>query len=570
MSSLHEVQFSKVKISMSLGISAREVTIGQLFSPGEEMIMPPYQRSYSWGDKEAGDLLGDLREAALAGDSHFLGAIVVVQPDDSPQCEIVDGQQRLTTLTILLAVLRDLEDREEEKNRIHALIGDAIRPMLGEEAKWRLRLNHIDGPFFRSAVQQPGATLQTLEEPGESESQLKMTRTAALFAKTLKDLPANERGELFDMIANKCGLVRARVADRDGGYKVFRVLNTRGKEPNAHDIIKTDLFERAGFNVDEADAQSRTWAEHEALLGGAAFDDLLRQIRFIHDRSNKGDLVSGYRKSNLGRMSPRTFLNTILPEYVRAYSEVNRGEINLNGQSDAVNKSLKHLRTLDHYLWRAPALKFLVDYRNAPDMAPDFFKHLERLGFLMQLVVHNREQRNKRYRKVIEAIDPRKPINYGSRMGPFPITRDESKKVRERLLGRFATFGQRRALALRLNAAAVNGEVIPPEADATVEHVLPRNPQKGSHWLTVWPNHSDRRELCDTIGNFVLLPHSVNQAADRMTFHEKYKIYFNGSGGESFALTRDIQNEQLWTPDTVRRRTKRLADMLCRDWGIEV
>lgn len=553
---------------MSLGISAREVTIGQLLAPGEVMIMPPYQRSYSWGEKEAGDLLGDLREAAIAGDSHFLGAIVVVQPDGTQACEIVDGQQRLTTMTIMLSVLRDLEDDPEEKARIHDLIGDAIRPMLGEEAKWRLQLNHIDGPFFRAVIQQPGATLDTLDEPGDSESQRKMTRNAAMFVKTLKDLPPNERRALFSTISDSCGVVRARVDDRDGGYKVFRVLNTRGKEPNAHDIIKTDLFERAGFNIDEADQHSRIWAEHEALLGGASFDELLRQIRFIHDRSNKGDLVSGYRKSNLGRMSPRTFLTELLPEYVRAYGEINSGEISLNGASEAVNTSLSHLRTLDHYLWRAPALKFLVEYRNAPDMAPDFFWHLERLGFLMQLVVHNREQRNKRYRRVIDAIDMRKPINYGSRLGPFPITRDEAKKMRERLVGRFATFGQRRALALRLNAAFPDGEIIPPESDATVEHVLPRNPETGSHWLTVWPNHADLRELCDTIGNFVLLPHTVNQAADRMTYHEKHKIYFNGLGGEPFALTRDIKSEQLWTPDTVRRRTERLADMLCRDWDL--
>lgn len=555
---------------MSLGISAREVTIGQLFAPGKEMVMPPYQRSYSWGDKEAGDLLGDLREAAIAGESHFLGAIVLVQPPGVSACEIVDGQQRLTTITILLAVLRDLEEDEEEKAKIHSLIGDSIRPMLGEEAKWRLQLNHIDGSFFRAMIQQPGASLKTADEPGDSESQRKMTRNAAIFLKALKDLSVPERRQLFVTVRDFCGVVTARVDDRDGGYKVFRVLNTRGKEPNAHDIIKTDLFERAGFNVEEADLQSRIWAVHEAKLGGSGFDDLLRQIRFIHDRSNKGDLVSGYRKSNLGRISPRTFLGDILPGYVSAYQQLNQGKIELNGKSEIVNRHLNHLRTLDHQMWRAPALKFLVEYRDSPDMAPDFFWHLERIGFLMQLVVLNREQRNRRYRKVIESIDSRKPINYGSRLGPYPITKDETRKMRERLLGRFATFGQRRALALRLNAAFPDGEIIPPEADATVEHVLPRNPETKSHWLTVWPNHKDRRELCDTIGNFVLLPHSVNQAADRMTFHEKHKIYFSGSGGEKFALTRDIRHEQLWTPDTVRRRTKRLADLLCKDWRLAV
>lgn len=555
---------------MSLGIIARETSIDRLFSPGEELTMPPYQRSYSWGEKEAGDLLGDLREASAAGESHFLGAIVVVQPEGMNSSEIVDGQQRLTTLTIILSVLRDLEDDPKEKAKIHRLIGDDGRPMLGEEAKWRLQLNHIDGPFFRAGIQQPGSTSASMDDPSESESQRKMIRNAALFRQTLKDLPATERRTLFQTIMSHCAIVRVKVDDRDGGYKVFRVLNTRGKEPNAHDIIKTDLFERAGFNVDEADEQSRLWAEHEALLGGSAFDDLLRQIRFIFDRSSKGDLVSGYRKSNLGRMSPRTFLGTILPEYVRAYQEINTGEVDLGDASEEVSDYLHRLRSLDHYNWRAPALKFLVENRTAPDIAPDFFRHLERLGFILQLVVHNREQRTRRYRKVVDAIDPKKPINYGSRLGPFFVSKDEARKVKERLLGRFATFGQRRALALRLNAAFSDGETIAPEVDATVEHILPRNPDKGSHWLTLWPNHKDTRELCDTIGNFILLPNAVNQAADRMTYHEKMKVYFNGAGGEQFALTRDVEHEHLWTPDTVRQRTLRLAKILCADWGLSV
>ena len=553
---------------MSLGISAREVTIGQLFAPGREMVMPPYQRSYSWTHKEAGDLLSDLREASLSGDSHFLGAIVVVHPDDGQESEIVDGQQRLTTLTIMLAILRDLETDAEKKAEIHTLLGDAMRPMLGEEAKWRLQLNHLDSPYFLEHFQQPGMTLNALEEPTDSESQQKITRNAALFAKTLKDLPQNERMDLFLTIRDRCGVVETRVADRGAGYKVFRILNMRGKEPNAHDIIKTDLFERGGFSMKEANAQSRKWAEHEAKLGGRIFDDLLRQIRFIYDRSNKGDLINGYRKSVLGRTSPRTFLDEILPKYVDAYQTMNQAHKEMEKGGKPFQKYLSHLLTLDHLMWRAPALKFLVEFHDSPDLADDFFRHLERLGFLMQLVVLNRDQRNKRYRKVLDSIDRRKPMNFGSRLGPYNISRDEARRMRERLLGRFATFGQRRALALRLNAAFPDGRVITPNDDATVEHVLPRNPDDESHWMTIWPHDQHRRELCDTIGNFVLLPHSVNQAADRMTYQDKHKIYFNGTGGTAFSLTNDIHGEDLWTPDTVRQRTKRLADLLCESWNL--
>lgn len=553
---------------MSLGITSRETSVKALFSPGEELVLPPYQRSYSWGEKEALDLLNDLTEASLSGDHHFIGAIVVVTSNDSAPSEIVDGQQRLTTLTILLAVLRDFCEDDAQRDAIHSLIGDKPNSMLEDDARWRLRLNHIDGPFFRETIQTLGKTLNINDDPGESESQQRMTRNASAFIKALQPLSAKERDDLFQTVANRCAVVRVRVADRDDGYRVFRVLNTRGKEPNSHDIIKTDLFERAGFNVQEANEYSRLWAEHEALLGGSAFDDLLRQIRFIFDKSNKGDLVSGFRKSSLGKMDPRHFLKETLPRYVKAYMAISTGQVTFNGKAGAVDRYMHRLRALDHQSWRASALKFLVENSENEKDAIQFFRDLERLGFVMQLVIHNREQRNKRYRKVIEAVETGKPANLYGRFGPFTISKDEARKVRERLTGRFATFGQRRALALRLNAALSDGETLAPEADATVEHVLPRNPAKDSHWMTIWPNPKSHRELCDTIGNFVLLPHAVNQEADRMTYHEKKKVYFNGAGGAHYALTKDLENEDLWTPETVRRRTERLADILCADWGL--
>ena len=152
---------------MNLGITSRETTLQQLFAPGEELTMPPYQRSYSWTEKEAIDLLNDLQDSVRANEPHFIGAIVIVQSDENQNAEIVDGQQRLTTLTILLSVLRDLEEDPERAAEIHALIGDAGRPMLGEEARWRLSLNHIDGPFFRATIQDP-CLLYTSPSPRDS------------------------------------------------------------------------------------------------------------------------------------------------------------------------------------------------------------------------------------------------------------------------------------------------------------------------------------------------------------------------------------------------------------------
>ncbi|MEO1405203.1 MAG: DUF262 domain-containing HNH endonuclease family protein [Pseudomonadota bacterium] len=552
-----------------LGLTSRETTAGELFSPGQALTMPPYQRSYSWGEKEALDLLGDLRDAAESNEIHFIGAIVVVKDDEGESFEIVDGQQRLTTLTILLAVLRDLETDPEAAATIHSLIGDTGRPMLSEEARWRLTLNHIDGPFFRAMIQEQGATAQSTDEAGESESQRRMTRNASAFHRVLGNLTAAEREALTDTIINGCAIVRVTVADRDAGYKVFRVLNDRGKEPNAHDIIKTEIFERAGFSVAEADKQSRRWAEHEALLGGSAFDDLLRQMRFTFDRSNRGDLVSGFRKAPLGKIPPMQFLEETLPTYVGAYDKVARADVDGSPDADLIRDRLYQLHYLDHQTWKAPAIHYLAMRGENSKDALDFFKGLERLGYLLQLVVPNRDQRNKRYRKVIETLDARGRDNFYGRNGSLAVSKDDRRRVHERLRGRFATFTQRRAMVLRLNAAMEGGQTVPPGADATVEHVLPRNPGKESHWFKVWPDEKSRRELCDTLGNLVLLPRSINEAADTLTYQDKLRLYFSNNGSAHFSLTQAIEDEHTWTPEVVSRRSNQLADILCRDWGYD-
>ncbi len=551
---------------IDLGVRAQESSVRVIFAPGEQLQMPPYQRSYSWEAREANELLGDLIDSVETGTPHFVGAIVLIHGAENGVLEIVDGQQRLTTLTILLAVLRDLEPDKARAAMLHALIADDARPMLGEGANWRLTLNHMDGPFFRDAIQTPGATRNLDKEPGESESQQRMVRNAAAFMKRLSSMDEKDRRELADMVMNRCALVRVVVGEKEQGFKVFRVLNTRGKEPDAHDIIKTELFQRARFTDKEASAYAERWSEHEAALGGSAFDDLLRQIRSIYDKSGRGELISAFPKAVLSKVDPRKFLEDVLPRYVEAYRLITTGDVQDGPNARVVSDKLNQMRALDQSSWRAPALKFLVERGVDDPQAPDFFTRLERLAFVIMLVVTDRDQRNKRFNKVMEAITNDRTLF--AKNGPLAVDRSDSKKARERMLGRFATFAQRRAMALRLNAALEDGVTIPPESDATVEHVLPRNIHEDSHWLTVWPDPAKRREQCDTLGNFVLLTHKVNQKADRQDFRAKKEVYFNGGGGMDFALTRDLQDQDAWTADVVRKRTEMLVEILCQVWGI--
>ena len=549
---------------MPQGLRAQESTLSDLLRPGVEMAMPPYQRSYSWGVDEAQDLLGDLLEASESGKAHFIGAIVLVREPNGTLL-IVDGQQRLTTLTILLAVLRDLESDASHSDALHALIADEKNGLIDKGVSWRISLNHIDGPFFCEALQARGATLKQDVDPNDSDSQKCMTGNCELFVTAIKAMTPEDRRKLAETIKMRLMLVKVIVTDWDGGYNVFKVLNTRGKAPNGHDIIKTELLERSNLTNEEANKFSRQWSEHEARLGGSGFDDLLNQIRVLHSR-NAESSPTGFRKAVLRRGDARHFLAKELPAYVDAYVIISKGDPDFGDLSKAVRVPLNHLRLIDHQLWRAPALQFLVKHDGNPKTALEFFTKLERYAFAMLLVVTDRGQRMKRYGRIADATS--NPSALLAERGPLSLSRDEGRKMASRLLGRVGSFGQRRAIVLRLNAAIDGGRPLGPGNGTTVEHVLPRHPPEDSVWHNSWPVPSQHRELSETIGNFVLLSQNANQKADNGSFEEKKALYFQ-DGEPEYALTRDLKDLTVWTPEIVRRRTQQLADILMRSWGFE-
>ncbi len=550
---------------MTQGLRAQESTLIDLFRPGIEMAMPPYQRSYSWKKPEALDLFNDLIEATETGEPHFIGAIVLVREANGTRL-IVDGQQRLTTLTILLAILRDLESDQNQSDQLHAMIVNDKNDQSGNGIAWRVSLNHMDRHFFRESVQIRDATLKQDIEPSGSDSQKYLNGNTDLLRECVKKLSQKDRFKLAETLKTQVPLVKVMVPDWDGGHKVFKVLNTRGKAPNNHDIIKTDLLNHAKLSLDLSNRFSRQWSEHEARLGGSGFDSLLNHIRILYNRNTKAT-PAGFGKAVLGRIDTRRFLAEELPRYGAAFATVDGDNPDLGDLTDAVRTPLNHLRLIDHHLWRAPALRFLVNHDGDPKTALRFFTMLERLAFAMMLIVTESDKRLRRYGRIAEIAD--KPETVLAARGPLSLSRDEIRKIGVRLHGRFGSYNQRRAIALRLNAAIDGGQALGPDNGATVEHVLPRNLPKDSPWHLSWPNPAQHRELCDTIGNFVLLSQNANQVADNKGFDEKLALYFQ-SGEAEYALTRDLQNQPTWTPEIVRTRTKRLAEILMQDWARKI
>lgn len=148
---------------MTKSLEAHDKLIKDIFSDEFQFRIPDYQRPYSWTTEQAGELLSDLLDAmrdfqtSSSTDNafYFLGSIVLIKADRIANADVVDGQQRLTTLTILFSALRALLP-----SKARALTAFLYKEGLGirddEPNEYRLSAFQEDEAFFRDYIQEPG------------------------------------------------------------------------------------------------------------------------------------------------------------------------------------------------------------------------------------------------------------------------------------------------------------------------------------------------------------------------------------------------------------------------------
>lgn len=550
-----------------MSISADVLRIREVFSSAADLRVPPYQRGFAWTDKEIRALLKDLLEAFDTYTFYFLGAIVTIQPKRTGPSDVVDGQQRLSMLTIILAVLRDLSTSADEQANIQQMIANESLVTIVRNRR-RITLNTQDDDFFRRHVQTRFATrsLDSAEDEAiasRSESQARLVAAVRQVRDAMAELSPEDRSRYTRWLSDEVSLVKVRVTETDIGYRVFLVMNQRGKPLADHDMLKSALFERAAFTPNEVNEHSRRWNAYATHLGASDFEGMLKQIRLLYDTGGRGDFITGLVQALIPRMTVSEFINGMLPRFVDAFDVINSDRITSVDPGPDARRSLTFLRMMQHDGWRAPAMKFLIDRPYDKEGATAFFASLERLAFLLQHCVKDRDYRPRRYKRVLDAMSNPDWLDGPS---PLDITADEKAQIVERLRGRF-THKNRRPMMMRLAAAVPGGMVLDPEADATVEHILPRTPSRGSEWYDEWSRARDIEDLTECIGNFTLLTNAENQEADRKSFADKLAIYFR-NGEPSFALSADLRGRTRWTPDDVRARRDMLVNCLAREWGL--
>jgi hypothetical protein len=555
-------------------IEAGELKLGGLFTADYDFAIPDYQRPYAWGQDETLQLLDDL-QGSLDRDidePYFLGSIVLVKDKGVPSADVIDGQQRLTTLTILLAVLRDLAADSSLRGDIHKFVEEPEVVWDNRPAKPRLRLRDQDAKFFREHIQTDGgiATLIGLSDnQASTDSQKAIRDNAASLHRKLVALSEERRKALFVMMASRTFLVVVTTPDLNSAYRIFSVMNARGLPLTPPDIFKSRVV-GAISETDRPDYR-KLWEDLEDDLGRAEFGDLFLYIRTIVSKARGvRSLLVEFPEQVLNSYLPdngRGFIDDVLAPYALADRRLIDHDFEPGGKWDDVNDWLKRLSQLDNDDWRPVALWALRHQKDDAEFLDQFLRKLERLASSLLLRRVYTTPRVQRYLDLLKQLDD----GAGLAAEAFELSDDEKTETKARLDGEIYLVNPvRKYVLLRLDSLiAANPGATYSHKIITVEHVLPQNPKDGSQWLVDFDDE-ERQRWTHRLGNLLLLNRMKNGEAQNYEFDVKKSKYFTSSKGAAlFALTTQVLSYDSWTPEVLEHRHEELTAKLVSEWDLD-
>jgi hypothetical protein len=540
-------------------MKADERTISTILTEQICYEIPPYQRPYSWDTENVQQLLEDVWEAYEAKDSeYFIGSLITIERERDHRYDVVDGQQRLTTLNLILAKLRDCISDEAVK----ADLGKRILPRnvyTGDAETPRLLLRKKDQTFFRKHVldAQPvtDKDREILEAP--QRHLVENGEVIDIFCKAKSE-------QVLKLFANyvftKVYVVFVTTDSWKSAYRLFNVLNARGIPLSNADLIKNTLFGQLGAQASRSDELEERWLQLEEEVGIEKLDAF-----FGHHRTavtaNKAQKTLHEEIEPLIRSTrggPFVFLDQVIVS-AENYMRIVDGDF-----TDAATlRPLWGLGRVAYDEWIAPLLAYL----NKPVQG---LSESEFVGLLEKITMQNWVRRLGRtarltvYYQLISAINEGKNAN-----DVRQIFRKNARN--EEFLGLLGgeLYGKPfdAAVLLRLEEATQDESVTKTySGSVTIEHVLPQA-LKDNYWKTRF-NQGEQMLWLHRLGNLAWLCGSKNYKAQYYDFDRKKAIYTEKNKKVSFDLTKEVCDQAEWTPDTIRARHERLKKLADQTWSI--
>ena len=564
--------------TMSNKITGKEYPLSKIFSADFEYHIPGYQRPYAWTEEETGILFDDLYEffQTEAIDNYFLGSIVLIKDENKPYADVIDGQQRLTTLSILFSVMANSFHTEAYRNNCKKYLQEEGNILEGIAAQPRIFLRDWDQDFFSKYIQdiQLDALVQidpvTLDTEAKRHIQKNCTVLREKFSEVFND--ENDLLKFSQFILTRCFLVVVSTPNQESAFRVFSVMNSRGLDLLPTDIIKSMTIGK--LPKDEEQKYTEKWEELENLTGRDGFNEVFTHTRTIFAKERpKKNLLDEFKEYVIKQTSPKSLVDEYLIPYTEAYVCLKNCDFSSTQNAEEINELLLWLNKTNNHDWMPPAIKFLTDHKNDSVYILWFIRKLERLASYLLVTAKDVNQRMERYKWILVEMESRPDNNLTAPLENIELTDWEKQQFIDALNGEIysMTAKRRNYIIQRLDSFLSDGGATYNTKLFTIEHVLPQHPSADSEWMKLWPDTQTQRFWLNKIANLVPLTRQRNSAAQNYDFNTKKIKYFQSKNGtSSYTLTTQVINIAAWTPEVVEARQKDLEEIFISKWDLKI
>ncbi|MFW2604907.1 DUF262 domain-containing protein [Aliarcobacter butzleri] len=279
---------------MALSLTAEQKSILTIFSGNNQYIIPPYQRQYSWQEEQCSELFEDLKRAFLeySKDGYFLGNIIIAKnSDDKNKLEVIDGQQRLITLTLFIKVLLTQDNENDDLKKAVWLTDSRTKEIIEQRLVTNV-FEDKDAKYLKDALD---IDFQTYNYGKIDKNENNFIKNICYFYNEIKEFSENNSiQEFVDFFLYEVTLLPIETEDsdqnkaREKALKIFETINDRGMSLSDSDIFKAKLYSMA-LNELNQDSFIEKWKELDSACSNINYkiDDVFKI--YIHIiRGQKG------------------------------------------------------------------------------------------------------------------------------------------------------------------------------------------------------------------------------------------------------------------------------------------
>lgn len=577
---------------MAQKIESDKLLVREIFS--KWFRIPEYQRPYVWGEEQVIELLDDVMQARTSNpdSQYFLGSMVLRKNSKEEgttkyeEYDLLDGQQRLITLFLITAVVRDLTPKTNiiRLKTCHETIYQMANPDDNIPERLRIVFDIRDKvkDFINEYVKEDGGTAK------EDELKLKISnkdedisiRNMAKAILNIREYFSNTRiDDFFPYLRSNVLMIYVSAGELEDAFRLFTVMNSRGVKLRNSDILKANNLGKIKDDTKRLDC-AKKWEETESYFG-EDFDAFLSHLRTILVKQKAAVSLlkefedniynpTSYDRTNKIKTKLPALLNKgeatfeFVDKYKQYYEQLFENDsYDLTDSFELYNYLHLMRKGFEADFWVAPLLRYYDKFKT--DQIINFVKALDNKFANDWLVGLTPTKRIENVNAIIQAIDNAKTAN--DVFLSSSLTHD-NKDLLDKLAGNI--YGRRAARYILLKLDLLyHGHSTKLEMPGTIsiEHILPQNPHDNSQWKTDFTD-LEREEWTDKLGNLVLISRRKNSAQGNKKFADKKDKYFKNNV-ELFSNSIRIYNQySTWTLTDLEKNHNEVLDKIKQGFNV--